>query len=57
MMGLGDGHVTGVGISRTAQLRALGNGVVPQQATLAVRTLLPHLPAHALARLGMERAA
>jgi DNA (cytosine-5)-methyltransferase 1 len=41
MMGLADGWVTAVdGIPRNAQLRALGNGVVPQQAALAVRVLL-----------------
>ncbi|WP_371662612.1 DNA cytosine methyltransferase [Streptomyces sp. NBC_00280] len=41
MMGLPAGHVTDVpGLSRTAQLKALGNGVVPQQATHALRSLL-----------------
>ena len=40
MMGLPDGHVTGVDISRNAQLKALGNGVVPQQAAAALRHLL-----------------
>jgi site-specific DNA-cytosine methylase len=41
MMGLPDGWVTGVpGLSRNAQLKALGNGVVPQQAELALRLLL-----------------
>lgn len=41
-MGLPTGHVTGVpDLSRNAQLKALGNGVVPQQAALALRTLLP----------------
>lgn len=40
MMGLPDGHVTSVGLTRNEQLKALGNGVVPQQAELAVRTLL-----------------
>ncbi|WP_260610129.1 hypothetical protein [Streptomyces sp. WAC06614] len=49
-MGLPEGHVTAVpGLSRTAQLKALGNGVVPQQATAALRHLLelaePHRPA------------
>ncbi len=36
------GHVTAadLGLPRTAQLRALGNGVVPQQATRAVTALL-----------------
>lgn len=43
-MGLPPGHVTGVpGLSRAAQLKALGNGVVPAQAALAVRVLLPIL--------------
>jgi DNA (cytosine-5)-methyltransferase 1 len=36
LMGLPDGWVTGVPISRSAQLRALGNGVVPQQAAAAL---------------------
>ena len=42
MMGLPDGHVTGpdLDLSRERQLRMLGNGVVPQQAALAVRTLI-----------------
>jgi DNA (cytosine-5)-methyltransferase 1 len=40
MMGLPAGHVTGVpGLTRTAQLKALGNGVVPQQAAAAIRLL------------------
>lgn len=44
LMGLPAGHVTDVpGLSRTAQLKALGNGVVPQQATAALHTLTrPH---------------
>jgi DNA (cytosine-5)-methyltransferase 1 len=43
MQGLPEGHVTdpAIGISRNAQLKALGNGVVPAQAALALRTLLP----------------
>lgn len=42
MMGLPDGHVTGhdLNLSRERQLRMLGNGVVPQQAALAVSSLL-----------------
>ncbi|MEU3710512.1 hypothetical protein [Streptomyces catenulae] len=44
MLGLPAGHVTGVpGLSRAAQLKALGNGVVPQQAAGAVRLLLDRL--------------
>lgn len=42
MMGLPAGHVTGHGISRNACLKALGNGVVPQQAALALAILDPH---------------
>ncbi|MEU0894227.1 DNA cytosine methyltransferase [Streptomyces massasporeus] len=41
MMGLDTGHVTAVpGLSRAAQLKALGNGVVPLQAASALRLLL-----------------
>lgn len=41
MMGLPEGWVTKVpGLSRTDQLKALGNGVVPQQLELAVDVLL-----------------
>ncbi|MFE9340838.1 DNA cytosine methyltransferase [Streptomyces sp. NPDC007063] len=41
MMGLPPGHVTDVpGLSRPAQLKALGNGVVPPQAAHAVLYLL-----------------
>jgi len=38
MMGL-DGHVCNLGMSRTAELKMLGNGVCPQQAALALRLL------------------
>lgn len=41
VMGLPDGWVTDVpGVSRREQLHCLGNGVVPQQAALALRILL-----------------
>ncbi|WP_258527678.1 hypothetical protein [Streptomyces sp. NBRC 110611] len=41
LMGLPDGHVTAVpDLSRAAQLKALGNSVVPQQAAAALRLLL-----------------
>jgi DNA (cytosine-5)-methyltransferase 1 len=41
-MGLPDGWVTGVpGLSRPAQLTALGNGVVPQQAAHALTLITP----------------
>ena len=44
MMGLPAGHVTDVpGITRNDQLKALGNGVVPQQAALATRMWLAHM--------------
>ena len=39
MMGLPLGWVTGLGLSRTAELKMLGNGVVPQQAALALELL------------------
>lgn len=39
-MGLDEGWVTGVpGLSRTRQFTVLGNGVVPQQARMALRIL------------------
>ena len=40
MMGLPEGWITDVGLSRTDELKACGNGVVPQQAYLALETLL-----------------
>jgi hypothetical protein len=41
MMGLAPGFVTEVpGIPRTRQLKIIGNGVVPQQAALALRLLI-----------------
>jgi DNA (cytosine-5)-methyltransferase 1 len=40
-MGLPAGHVTAVpDLTRNAMLRILGNGVVPQQAALALSLLL-----------------
>lgn len=39
MMGLPDGWVTDLDISRSQQLKLLGNGVVPQQAYLALQLL------------------
>ena len=41
-MGLPNGWVTdpAIGISRNDQLKALGNGVVPQQAALAIDVML-----------------
>lgn len=40
MMGLPTGWITGVGLKRNDELKACGNGVVPQQAELALRILL-----------------
>ena len=42
MMGLPDGYVTSpaIGLSHNQQVHAIGNGVVPQQAELALRHLL-----------------
>ena len=41
MMGLPEGHVVDVpGITRNQALKALGNGVVPQQAAHAIRRIL-----------------
>ncbi|MGW3808700.1 hypothetical protein [Micromonospora sp. NPDC005113] len=43
LMGLDPGWVTDLDLPRTAALRVLGNGVVPQQAAAALRLLLcPH---------------
>ena len=40
-MGLPDGWVTDVpGLNRNAQLKAIGDGVMPQQAAMALRMLL-----------------
>jgi DNA (cytosine-5)-methyltransferase 1 len=43
MMGLEPGWITGVGLSRKDELKACGNGVVPQQAKLALTILLDRL--------------
>ena len=40
MMGLDLGHVTGHGLRPAQELKALGNGVCPQQAHLAIRMIL-----------------
>jgi DNA (cytosine-5)-methyltransferase 1 len=40
MMGLPAGWITGHGLKRNDELKMAGNGVVPQQAELALRTLL-----------------
>ena len=38
-MGLPEGHITGLGLSYTAELKILGNAVVPAQAHLALELL------------------
>jgi len=43
MMGLKPGWVTGHGLSRKDELKACGNGVVPQQAELALKILLKNV--------------
>ena len=43
MMGLEPGWITGVGLSRKDELKACGNGVVPQQAKLALQILLSNI--------------
>ena len=49
MMGLPSGWVTDVpGITRNEALKAIGNGVVPQQAAAATRWLLDQIQTHAL---------
>jgi hypothetical protein len=54
MMGLPPGHVTGVpGLTRADQLKALGNGVVPQQAGAAVAYLLQFAPVWVRADLSL----
>ena len=40
MMGVPEGWITGCGLKRNEELKACGNGVVPQQAELALRILL-----------------
>ena len=50
-MGREAGHVTGHGLKPAACLKMLGNGVVPQQAELALRMILG-LPATLLADAG-----
>ena len=42
MMGLMPGWVTDLGLSRSQQLKMLGNGVVPQQAYHALEILMRH---------------
>jgi DNA (cytosine-5)-methyltransferase 1 len=45
MQGLPEGWVTATpGLGRPAELTALGNGVIPQQASRAVQLLAPPFP-------------
>ena len=41
MMGLPEGWITACGLTRNEELKLAGNGVVPQQAELALRILIP----------------
>jgi len=43
MMGVPKGWITDCGLTRNEELKACGNGVVPQQAELALRSLLEEL--------------
>ncbi len=43
LMGLPDGWITGHGLHRKDEIKMAGNGVVPQQAKLALRVLLDRL--------------
>lgn len=50
MMGLAEGRVTDVpGLTRAQMLRALGNGVMPQQGTAALHILRDRMRAALLA--------
>jgi hypothetical protein len=44
MMGVPEGWITDCGLTRNEELKACGNGVVPQQAALALRVLLEGIP-------------
>jgi DNA (cytosine-5)-methyltransferase 1 len=57
LMGLDDGHVTALDLPRTAQLRILGNGVVPQQADHAITLLLRQASSLSVAPIGIPRPA
>lgn len=55
LMGLDDGYVTRVdGLSRNEQFKALGNGVVPQQARLALEILDAPRRLESAPRVGLE---
>jgi DNA (cytosine-5)-methyltransferase 1 len=50
MMGTPEGWITDVPISRNEQLKACGNGVVPQQAAAALRDMLACFPSNPTSR-------
>jgi hypothetical protein len=56
MMGLPEGWVTSpeIGLKRNDQLKACGNGVVPQQAEMALRILLQGLQVETVIRGGLD---
>jgi len=56
MMGLPEGWVTSpeIGLKRNNQLKACGNGVVPQQAEMALRILLQGLQVATVIRGGLD---
>jgi hypothetical protein len=56
MMGLPEGWVTSpeIGLKRNDQLKACGNGVVPQQAEMALRILLQGLQVQTVIRGGLD---
>jgi hypothetical protein len=51
MMGLPEGWITDVGLKRNEELKLAGNGVVPQQAELALKILLENTPPPARSEL------
>lgn len=57
LMGLHDGYVTDLDIPRTAQLRILGNGVVPHQATHAISALVRQMSILGLEHIAIPRPA
>lgn len=50
MMGLEPGWITDCGLTRNEELKAAGNGVVPQQAELALKILLQDTPIDLIAK-------
>jgi len=44
LMGVPEGWITDAGLTRNEELKACGNGVVPQQAAMALKLLLKDLP-------------